>query len=66
MTDTGAALAGYNAGDGIRAFSISGFLTDEIGFLDSNPGNTGEQGHWIFRIDGGGSNEIVFKECSGK
>lgn len=46
-----AAIAGYNVGDGARHFTIPDSLTDNIQFIDSNTGNTGNIGQWVFRID---------------
>ena len=45
------ATVGYNVGDGIRSFTVNGSLTENIGDIDENPGNTGIFGQWIFRLD---------------
>lgn len=57
------AIAGYNAGDGIRSFTIPQSMTDNIQFIDSNTGNTGNVGQWIFRIDS--EQSITFAKCQG-
>ena len=57
------AIAGYNAGDGIRSFTISGSMTDDIQFIDSNTGNTGNIGQWVFRIDS--EQPFTFVGCQG-
>ena len=62
MTDTDGALAGYNAGDNVTYYEIDGSVTNDIGFIDSIPGNTGEIGKWIFRID---KEQLQFANCSG-
>ena len=51
MTDTGGVLVGYNAGDNIRYLEVNGSLTERIAFIDEIPGNTGEIGKWIFRLN---------------
>ena len=45
------AIAGYNVGDGVRHFTIPDSLTNNIQFIDTNTGNTGSIGQWVFRID---------------
>ena len=45
------ATVGYNVGDGVRSFTVNGSLTENIGDIDENPGNTGIFGQWIFRLD---------------
>lgn len=42
--------AGFNAGDGVRFFSIPGSATDQV--IDiPNKSNVGRPGRWMFRID---------------
>ena len=55
------AQAGFNAGDGIRYYSLPTSQTDEIVDIDQNPGNTGVKGLWIFRVD---RKKIESGECS--
>ena len=51
-TSTGLyATVGYNVGDGVRSFTVNGSLTENIGDIDENPGNTGTIGQWIFCFD---------------
>ncbi|XP_078360279.1 protein mesh-like [Oculina patagonica] len=66
------AQAGFNAGDGIRFFSIPGSRTHQV--IDiPNKSNVGKPGRWIFRIDnakieGGGCNtkgSLVVSPSSG-
>ena len=47
------ATAGYNVGDGERAFLIPESRLPDIGNVEDIPGNTlsGTPGQWIFRID---------------
>ena len=45
------ATVGYNVGDGVRSFTVNGSLTENIGNIVENPGNTGTFGQWIFRLD---------------
>ena len=45
------ALAGVNAGDGDRHFSVSGSLTDDIINI-STTSNIGVKGVWIFQVNG--------------
>lgn len=56
-----AAQVGFNAGDGIRYYSLPTSRTEEIVSIDQNPGNTGVKGLWIFRVD---QNMIESGECS--
>ena len=55
------AIAGYNAGDGIRSFTIPHSMTDDIQFIDSTTGNTGNVGQWVFRIDS--EQSLTFAKC---
>lgn len=55
------AQAGFNAGDGYRHFSLSVSRTNDIIDIDDLHGNTGEEGLWIFRVDG---REISSGQCS--
>jgi hypothetical protein len=45
------AVAGYNAGDGVKFYKLPGSLTEDVQFLDSIPGNTGRIGEWVLRLD---------------
>ena len=53
-------LAGFNAGDGIRFFTISGSRTTEIINITSTS-NVNKPGVWIFRTD---TETIVNPGCS--
>ena len=55
------AQAGFNAGDGIRYYSLPASQTDEMVDIDQHPGNTGVKGLWIFRVD---REEVKSGECS--
>ena len=55
------AQAGFNAGDGIRSFSLPTSRTDDIADIDHLPGNTGVNGLWIFRVD---QEQIDNGDCS--
>ena len=45
------AIAGYNAGDGVRHIVLPGSFTEDIQFIDDLVGNTGRVGQWIIRLD---------------
>lgn len=55
------AQAGFNAGDGIRHYSLPTSQSDEMVDIDQLPGNTGVKGLWIFRVD---REEIKSGKCS--
>ena len=55
------AQAGFNSNDGIRFHSLPLSHTAEILDIDEVPGNTGEKGLWIFRVD---QSEITNGVCS--
>ena len=55
------AIAGYNVGDGVRHFTIPDSLTNNIQFIDTNTGNTGNIGQWVFRIDS--EQPFIFVGC---
>ena len=54
------AQVGFNSGDGIRFHSLPLSRTAGILDIDEVPGNTGEKGLWIFRVD---QSEITNGAC---
>ena len=54
------AQVGFNAGDGIRFFSVPGSQTNDIVNIETTS-NVGRPGVWMFRVD---EEEIVSSECS--
>lgn len=54
------AQVGFNAGDGIRFFSVPGAQTNDIVNIDTTT-NVGRAGVWMFRVDG---EEIISSSCS--
>ena len=55
------AQAGFNCGDGLRYYSLPLSQSNQIVDIDQLPGNTGEKGVWVFRVD---QSEIRNGECS--
>lgn len=55
------AQLGFNAGDGIRHYSLPLSQTNELSDIDKLPGNTRVKGLWIFRVD---QKEIKSGQCS--
>ncbi len=45
-------LIGFNAGDGIASFTLPTSLTPAV-LQATRTGNTGVNGQWLFRVDGG-------------
>ena len=58
-SQSGRALAGYNAGDGIASYTIPGSLTEEIINIDSTT-NVGVPGMWVFRVD---QEQLILPRC---
>ncbi len=52
-TDSGRALAGINAGDGVRFVTIHGSGTEDIRNLTTTS-NVGVEGVWMYRVDSEG------------
>ena len=42
--------AGFNAGDGIRSYSIAGSRTDDVVNIETTT-NVNTPGRWVFRVD---------------
>ena len=55
---------GYSAGNNETTYEVDGSLTEDVGLIDSIPGNTGRNGSWIFRIDDPEA-DIEFNDCTG-
>ena len=55
-----AALAGYNAGDGVISFTVPVSQTDDIIDIVSTS-NVNVPGMWVFRLD---EDDLVFSNCS--
>ena len=55
------AQAGFNSGDGTRFYSLPLSQSSRLVDIDRLPGNTQEEGVWIFRVD---QREIDSGECS--
>ncbi len=54
-TDSGRALAGINAGDGVRSVNLPESLSDDIRNLVTTS-NMGVDGMWMYRVD---SSDII-------
>ena len=52
-TDSGRALAGINAGDGVRSVTLPGSGTEDIRNLTTTS-NVGVEGVWMYRVDSEG------------
>ena len=50
MTYNGRALAGINAGDGVRSVTLPGSGTEDIRNLTTTS-NVGVEGMWMYRVD---------------
>ena len=55
-----AALAGYDAGDGVTSFTVPVSQTDDIIDIVSTS-NVNVPGMWVFRLD---EDDLVFSNCS--
>ena len=44
-------LVGVNAGDGANFHTHPNSMTTDIYNIESEPGNTGELGQWVYRVD---------------
>ena len=55
------AQAGFDAGDRTTHYSLPASQTAQIVNIDNEPGNTRENGFWMFRVD---QEEIVTGFCT--